>query len=211
MDNKEFPEPRYIGQIWLAVNYYRELLHLPIILTGDFNSNKIWDEKNRVGNHTYMVSLLEEKNIHSVYHFQEGQEQGKEKSPTFYMYRKHEKPYHIDYFFASKELIEYNTSLIIGKYEEWCNLSDHVPFVLATPNPQNDFEHLHSFSNLIISLLDNLSGETKIRFKDVIQKFKTKAETLNDLESFTSIIEERKDLTTKIDQLTSIDELIEKL
>ena len=47
MDNKEFPEARYIGQIWLAINYYQKLLHLPIILTGDFNSNKIWDDKKK--------------------------------------------------------------------------------------------------------------------------------------------------------------------
>ena len=92
MDNKEFTETRYIGQIWLAINFYKNLLNLPIIITGDFNSNKIWDSKERVGNHTDMVNLLAKNKINSIYHSQEKEEQGKEENPTFHMYRKKDKP-----------------------------------------------------------------------------------------------------------------------
>ncbi len=60
MNNKEFPEARYIGQIWLAINYYTEQLGDSTILVGDFNSNKIWDYKDRVGNHTAVVNKLAE-------------------------------------------------------------------------------------------------------------------------------------------------------
>lgn len=45
MDNKENYEARYIAQVWLAINYYNDLLDKPSILIGDFNSNKIWDKK----------------------------------------------------------------------------------------------------------------------------------------------------------------------
>ena len=37
-----------------------------VILTGDFNSNTIWDRKRRIGNHSDVVEKLEEKNIESI-------------------------------------------------------------------------------------------------------------------------------------------------
>ena len=39
MDNKENHDARYIGQIWLAINYYKNLFTGNTILMGDFNSN----------------------------------------------------------------------------------------------------------------------------------------------------------------------------
>ena len=53
--------------------------------------------------------------------------QGHESEPTFYMYRSKKKPYHIDYCFYNKENIK---NLDIGKFEDWINLSDHMPIVL---------------------------------------------------------------------------------
>ena len=211
MDNKEFPEARYIGQIWLAINYYKELLKLPIILTGDFNSNKIWDEKDRVGNHSDMVNLLETNNIYSVYHYQEKQEQGKENHPTFHMYRKEEKPYHIDYFFTSKDFLENGISITLGQYEHWCKLSDHVPLTIQTPTPKTDFDSAHLFSSLTENLLNDFSEETKIRFRDTIEDIVQKAKSLDCINVNDSNIEERKILTKKIDRLNNIDQLIKKL
>src|SRR5262245_31223935 len=51
MDNKEHYHSRYIGQVWNAINHYKNLLGSSTILIGDFNSNKIWDYKDRVGSH----------------------------------------------------------------------------------------------------------------------------------------------------------------
>lgn len=211
MDNKEFPEARYIGQIWLAINYYKELLKLPVIITGDFNSNKIWDEKDRVGNHSDMVNLLIGHNIHSVYHRQEKQEQGKETHPTFHMYRKQEKPYHIDYFFTSKDFIENGVKITIGQYEHWCKLSDHVPLTLQTTPPKTDFDCDYLFSSLIEKLLNKLSKETKTRFKDTIKDIITQAKDLDSKNIDTTNIIERKTLTKKIDRLNNINLLIGKL
>jgi endonuclease/exonuclease/phosphatase family metal-dependent hydrolase len=127
MDNKENYEARYVGQIWLAVNYYSKLLSNPSILIGDFNSNKIWDYKDRVGNHSDVVSKLSESNIHSIYHRHFNSEQGKEKHPTFFLQRKQHKPYHIDYCFASVEIADKVKEVEIGTYKDWIIHSDHTP------------------------------------------------------------------------------------
>ncbi|MEO8712159.1 MAG: endonuclease/exonuclease/phosphatase family protein [Parafilimonas sp.] len=130
MNNQENRQARYIGQIWLAINYYTQLLNTPIILIGDFNSNKIWDYKDRVGNHSDVVLKLEQNNIHSIYHKHFACEQGKEKHPTFFLQKKSFKPYHIDYCFASEDLIDKVQTVEIGAYEKWTKYSDHSPLII---------------------------------------------------------------------------------
>ena len=127
MDNKENHNARYIGQVWLAINYYAELLDSSTILIGDFNSNKIWDYKGRIGTHSDVVNKLAEKNIHSVYHSYFNEEQGKEQLPTFYLQRNKNKPYHIDYCFASKEILKKVQDVEVGIFENWIEHSDHAP------------------------------------------------------------------------------------
>jgi hypothetical protein len=48
------------------IHYYDQLLKKPIILTGDFNSNTMWD-KPRKGNNTAVVNQLAKRKIHSIY------------------------------------------------------------------------------------------------------------------------------------------------
>ena len=129
MNNKENRLARYIGQVWFAINHYNDLLGDSTILIGDFNSNKIWDYKDRVGSHSDVVNRLADKNIHSVYHRHFNMEQGKEKHPTLYMYRNQEKPYHIDYCFASSDLLNKVKEVEIGSWEAWTKTkrSDHSP------------------------------------------------------------------------------------
>lgn len=131
MGNPKEPDKSYIGQVWLAMNHYKDLLNEEsVILIGDFNSNAIWDRKARVGNHTDVVNLLANEGIHSLYHRSSQTLHGEEKDHTFFMYRKREKPYHIDYCFLSEQLISPSTTLEIGTYDEWCGLSDHVPLMM---------------------------------------------------------------------------------
>jgi exodeoxyribonuclease III len=121
----------YVEYIWNAVHYYSKLLNNEnVILAGDFNSNKIWDRPNRVCNHSNLVELLKTKDILSTYHCFHSQLQGKEKDSTLFMHRKVDKPYHIDYCFASKNLIDRIKNVEIGTYDAWTKYSDHKPLIV---------------------------------------------------------------------------------
>jgi exodeoxyribonuclease III len=123
---------QYIEQVWKAVHHYKNLLtDTKPILVGDFNSNTIWDKKHRQSNHSNVVKLLEDKGIFSTYHLHRKQTQGTEEHPTLYMYRHKDKPYHIDYCFASKDLLDKVSSVEIGDFDEWIKYSDHVPVVIT--------------------------------------------------------------------------------
>ncbi|MBX3491375.1 MAG: endonuclease/exonuclease/phosphatase family protein [Parvibaculum sp.] len=125
------PNFAYIGQFWKYLQAYKEKLSAgKAIVCGDFNSNKRWDEWDRWWNHTDVVRELEEINITSVYHHIMKEEQGQESCLTFYMRRKPDSPYHIDYFFVSRSLLGKVTQLEIGKHEDWLKHSDHVPLIV---------------------------------------------------------------------------------
>jgi len=111
---------RYIGQIWAAVNYYD-----CDIIAGDWNSNKIWDYKDRIGNHSQVVQHLSRKGINSAYHSYYGEEHGEETRPTFHMYRNRSKPYHIDYCFLSSKFKVETVEI------EDVDCSDHLPMFIT--------------------------------------------------------------------------------
>lgn len=122
----------YTEHVWHALNYYGKLLDADnVILAGDFNSNTIWDKPNQTINHFSIVEFLKGKNIHSTYHCFNNQIQGYEKHSTFYMYKKKAHPYHLDYCFTSKILIEKIIDVEVGDYESWGKLSDHVPLIMT--------------------------------------------------------------------------------
>jgi exodeoxyribonuclease-3 len=126
--NNEDPDYRYIGQVWKAIHYYEEILKTEnVILVGDFNSNVIWDKLKRKVNHSKVLEKLSELNIFSAYHKYLNQIPGEESHPTFYMYRHKDKPYHIDYCFASQNLIQKIETVEVGMYDDWRMHSDHKP------------------------------------------------------------------------------------
>ncbi|APY10525.1 exonuclease [Seonamhaeicola sp. S2-3] len=211
MDNKEKPEARYIGQIWLAINYYSNLLSLPCVLTGDFNSNKIWDEKKRVGNHSDMVEFLKKENIFSLYHKQEKIEQGKEIHPTFHMYRKTEKPYHIDYFFASDLIIKDGFEIKVGKAKNWIDLSDHVPLTLELQTKTRLGKLNDLFSDHLTIKLKELSSDSHTRFADLIADLIEKAKKIDNLNGSIESLKKREQLIVKYEKLFEIDKLINEL
>jgi exodeoxyribonuclease III len=129
--NPSDPDGQYITQIWKAIHYYDALLSQePAILIGDFNSNTIWDKPKREGNHSTVVQQLKAKGITSVYHQHFKQNQGNEQHPTFYLYRKKDKPYHLDYCFVSTDFSARLKSVEIGDFDCWCQYSDHVPVMV---------------------------------------------------------------------------------
>jgi exonuclease III len=127
-NNPQDKDGPYVTQVWKAIHYYDALLsNNKTILIGDFNSNTIWDRPRREGNHSALVQKLEEKKIFSVYHTFHGQIQGKEAHPTLFMYRHEDKPYHIDYCFASEDFISKLVNVEVGGYSDWTKYSDHKP------------------------------------------------------------------------------------
>ncbi|MFZ1746758.1 MAG: hypothetical protein WBO24_09835 [Nitrospirales bacterium] len=72
---------------------------------------------------------MKDLGIISLYHAQTGEEQGKEKQATFYMYRRREKPYHIDYAFLSRDMMR-GSIMKIGSPSDWLAFSDHMPLAL---------------------------------------------------------------------------------
>lgn len=130
-NNKEDKEGRYIEQVYKAISYYQGILaNEYVILVGDFNSNTIWDKSHKNGNHSDVVKSLEKFGIKSAYHNFTNEEFGKETQPSLFMYRKQDKPYHIDYCFLSNSLMNGLENFKIGSFNDWSEYSDHVPLIV---------------------------------------------------------------------------------
>lgn len=124
------PTFKYIGQMWKYLQQNKiHFSNSDTIIIGDLNSNSRWDAWDRWWNHSDVVRELEDLGIVSLYHAQTGEEQGKENQPTFFMYRKPEKPYHIDYAFISRDMMR-GSMMKIGSPSDWLAFSDHMPLAV---------------------------------------------------------------------------------
>jgi len=122
----------YIRQVWKALHSYEQLIDSKnTMLIGDFNSNTIWDKKHSNQTHSGMVEELKVKGIVSAYHHHHQMEQGKESHPTLSMFRHRDKPYHIDYCFASSDFIDRLAEVEVGVYDDWHKYSDHTPLIIT--------------------------------------------------------------------------------
>ena len=121
----------YIAQLWSYLQL--NIQHLEAkksIIIGDFNSNAEWDAKRPERNHSAVVNLLNNLGMKSLYHLDKDEPHGKENEPTFFMHRNISKGYHIDYCFASSQIITNPHSLRLEKPSEWLDKSDHVPMLI---------------------------------------------------------------------------------
>jgi len=127
------PNFRYIGQLWKYLNLHGEkLVGKPVILAGDLNSNTCWDEWDRWWNHSDVVQMLSDQGLSSLYHSYFCEEQGQETRPTLFHQRKEEKPYHVDYSFASAGLFDSTVNTVeVGEKTPWLELSDHMPIIFS--------------------------------------------------------------------------------
>ena len=118
----------YIGQLWKYLQLNQKKLG-DCIIAGDLNSNVVWDKWDRWWNHSNVVEGLKKDGIESLYHLVNNELQGKETTPTLYLQRKLEKPYHIDYIFGSEKWTSSITSCKVGKPSKWLVVSDHMPII----------------------------------------------------------------------------------
>jgi len=206
MDNKQNPLARYIGQVWNAINYYQTILSENSILIGDFNSNQIWDTKDRVANHTDVVNFLKQLNIESLYHRQFDEEHGKESLKTFFMYRNIEKSYHIDYVFASHNIIENGYKLTFETSKNWIDKSDHIPLILDVEPFESSLKIKHTFQDFVSRHIQGLTNFTKTKFSSELLelellaiKFDNEQTTKEQLTKFINDIDTLK----QIDKLTT--------
>ncbi|MSP14749.1 MAG: endonuclease/exonuclease/phosphatase family protein [Chloroflexi bacterium] len=126
--NHEDRQISYVGQVYRAIHTYRDFIcDRETVLLGDFNSNKQWDRTRKVGNHSDVVAELASSGISSAYHEFFREAQGAELQSTFFLQRKREKGYHIDYCFVPTQWLPQISCLTVGAYEEWGQLSDHTP------------------------------------------------------------------------------------
>jgi endonuclease/exonuclease/phosphatase family metal-dependent hydrolase len=123
---------RYVRVTHEAVDHYKQFItESPTIITGDFNSNTIWDKLHPKRSHSLLVEKLHGLGLDSLYHAQTKELEGAETTPTLYMYRNPEKGYHIDFVFMTENMLAGST-MEIGKPEEWLMQSDHMPIFVNT-------------------------------------------------------------------------------
>lgn len=124
------PTFKYIGQLWKFLQQHESFIQKEYsALIGDLNSNACWDVWDRWWNHSDVVRQLDKIGLRSVYHYSKSEQQGKESIPTFYMYRKIERSYHIDYAFLSNALLAH-ANCFIGDPVTWLEHSDHMPLII---------------------------------------------------------------------------------
>lgn len=135
MNDEENPRRRYIGQVHTAFENHPELVDENTVVAGDFNWNVMWDDSPNsplCGDFADTRELLSDAGLCSSYHAVRGEEFGEETEPTFYMHKKEERPYHIDYTFVSEQQIKWGVEVTVGGYGDWIDASDHVPLLVKT-------------------------------------------------------------------------------
>jgi len=124
-------EADYITGVYNAiVSSYPEFLRAqPSVVIGDFNANKIWDEKRSVTNFSNVAKKLEtEFGLVSAYHKSTGEDYGKESQRTLNFRWNKERQFHIDYCFVPQQWkIE---KVMVEDTDAWTKLSDHKPLVV---------------------------------------------------------------------------------
>lgn len=125
----------YVAPLVRAWSALSPLLKGDVIVAGDFNANPVWDERCRVQRQEMFapfIGRLHQAGLRSLWHERNGEVHGDEKTPTFYWYLHENKPFHIDYVFASGALRRRAQGMTIGTYNDWIatKRSDHVPIIV---------------------------------------------------------------------------------
>ncbi len=124
----------YVRSLSTAIDRYAHLLGqgMPVVVMGDFNSNAIWDKQHpKHLNHSSMVERLDKFGLVSAHHYHGSLRHGEESESTFYLHRKQEKGFHIEYCFLPKDWAEAISAVRVERFEELASSSDHRPLVVG--------------------------------------------------------------------------------
>lgn len=126
------PVHPYVRGIHRALGACQPLIErYPTVLLGDFNSNSIWDHEHPDDrSHSALVDRLGALGLVSAYHWHFREAQGRERQPTFYLYRHPGRPYHIDFCFLPRAWTAALRSVTVGVHADWAGSSDHMPLVV---------------------------------------------------------------------------------
>lgn len=140
---KRMPGASYGKVLYSALQEYEKFIQGgPVIIIGDFNlDKKVRSSYTGIG-YEKIMALFENYDLKSCYHTIEKEEFSTESKATYYHYGKFDKPFHVDYCFGSKEVLEGMHSFTTGTAEEYLPFSHHVPlildFSLQMPTPKNE-------------------------------------------------------------------------
>lgn len=125
----------YVRQFIDYIRDIKPLLSNDVVLFGDLNSNVVFDNpRSKSGKtHAGLVQEMKTMGFEDIYHNKTGDLQGKEKAPTFFLYRHLDKPYHIDHCFAHPDTIEH---IKVYTQWKWLSLSDHLPVEITINDSQ---------------------------------------------------------------------------
>ncbi|MCM1005793.1 MAG: hypothetical protein NC402_05795 [Prevotella sp.] len=136
----------YCEELFDWVEVVKNRLDDETVIIGDLNSNVVLDPKHlrKSGKSFGMVlQTLTAFDIEDMWHYHHKEEQGKESTPTFYLYRHLDKPYHLDHCLANKELV---SDIKIHARWQWLTLSDHLPVEIEVYIDETDNKPVADFS-----------------------------------------------------------------
>ena len=132
--------PKYVEMIHDYFDANTDLFDENLIMCGDFNSNTVFNNHHpKMKNHTELNKKLESRNLFSVYHNMTGDEQGLEKSMTFYQARHLNNPFHLDFVYAGENVVK---EFKILDFYKWVVLSDHLPIAFEIDLNQEDMKFI---------------------------------------------------------------------
>lgn len=128
-----WPHGKYVEEMIDFSRLNEALFTKDLLIMGDTNSCSVFNKhhpKNK--NHDVLVALLSDNGLVDAYNYCTGEPEGNESTPTFYLQRKKEKPYHLDRcFIASERIISFK---VAKNHDNWLRLSDHIPIEVEIKN-----------------------------------------------------------------------------
>lgn len=101
-----------------------------VFVAGDFNASPVFDASSPPALRFAEISgRLQDAGLVSLWHDRAGEAFGTESCATYHHQWKREQPFHIDFAFASKALATRCRHFEIGKFDPWCQSSDHMPLI----------------------------------------------------------------------------------